>query len=80
MICPSTAVVNFQDEHSGVVYNTSANISNGDTGIVATFTNLPENTLYQPSTSVYNNGTMLQESSHVDTTRVNASMLLFILS
>lgn len=85
MICPSgIAIVKFQDERSGVVHNSSANLSIHDLSIVAVanFSDLTENTLYQPSTSVYNDGMMLQESSHVDTTRMNASkcMLLFILS
>ena len=72
MICPSgIAVVKFKDEQSGVVHNTSANLSNGN--IVAKFPNLTENTLYQPSASMYNNGMMLQESSHVDTTQEDAS-------
>ena len=74
-------IVMFQDEHSGVVYKASADftqLSNGDMGIVANFSNLTENMLYRPSISVYNNGIKLQESNHVDTTQVNASKCVII--
>ena len=74
-------MVKFQDERSGLAYNTSANFTQlgGDIRIVANFSNLTENTLYRPSTSVYNNGMMLQESGHVDTTQVDASMCYYSL-
>ena len=65
------------------MYDTSANfmqLSNGDMCIVANFSNLTENTLYQPSISVFNNnGTMLKESSHVDITQVDASKCYYSL-
>lgn len=83
MICThGRVIIKFQDEHSGVVFNTSANltqISNGDKSIVANFFNLTENMLYQPSVSVYNNGMMLLESNHVDTTQVDASKCYYLL-
>ena len=83
MICThGRAIIMFQDEHSGVVFNTSANftrLSNGDMSIAANFFNLTENILYQPSVSVYNNGMMILESNHVDTTQVDASKCYYLL-
>ena len=76
MICTrGRAIIKFQDEHSGVVFNTFANFTqlSGGMSIVANFFNLTENMLYQPSISVYNNGMMLLESNHVGTTQVDAS-------
>ena len=82
MICPGgIAIVTFQDERSGVVYNTSANFTqlDGDISIIANFSNLTENLLYQPSISVYNNGMMLLESSRINTAQVDASKCYYSL-
>ena len=82
MICHGgIAIVTFQDECSGVVYNTSANFTqlDGDISIIANFSNLTENLLYQPSISVYNNGMMLLESSRINTTQVDASKCYYSL-